>query len=131
RPRQAEPARATESTRPTWQALVDEARRRVPGQHVARVVAPSSPTSAFLVMFSPAQPTPAGSADLTSVYLDQYTGDVLTEPPAPRRTVGDLVMAWVVPLHVGNFGGNTVKVAWLILGLAPPLLFVTGFIMWW
>jgi uncharacterized iron-regulated membrane protein len=40
-------------------------------------------------------------------------------------------MAWVAPLHVGNFGGNAVRVAWLVLGLSPPLLFVTGFILWW
>ena len=130
RPPQSDPSRATESL-PTWRALVDEARRRVPGQHVARVVVPSSKTGAFLVMFSRVQPTPAGSADLTSVYLDQFTGAVLTEPPSTRRTVGDLVMAWVAPLHVGNFGGNGVRVAWLVLGLAPPTLFVTGFFMWW
>ena len=23
------------------------------------------------------------------------------------------------------------RVAWLVLGLSPPMLFVTGFIMWW
>jgi uncharacterized iron-regulated membrane protein len=40
-------------------------------------------------------------------------------------------MDWVGPLHVGSFGGNAIRVAWLVLGLAPPLLFVTGFLMWW
>ena len=34
-------------------------------------------------------------------------------------------------LHVGNFAGNGVRGLWLLLGLAPPLLFVTGFTMWW
>ena len=130
RPPQSDPMHATQSS-PTWRELVDEARRRAPGQHVARVVVPSSKTAAFLVMFSRVQPTPAGSADLTSVYLDQYTGAVLAEPPATRQTAGDLVMAWVAPLHVGNFGGNAVRVAWLVLGLSPPALFVTGFLMWW
>jgi uncharacterized iron-regulated membrane protein len=128
---QSDPSRSTQSTRPSVRALVDEARRRVSGQYVARVVLPSSDTSAFLVMLSRAQPTPVGSADLTSIYLDQYTGAVLSAPPRTPRTAGDVVMAWVAPLHVGNFGGNTVKVAWLVLGMAPPLLFATGFIMWW
>jgi uncharacterized iron-regulated membrane protein len=50
---------------------------------------------------------------------------------APARTAGDVIMAWVGPLHVGNFGGMGIRVAWLVLGLAPPLLFVTGFVMWW
>lgn len=34
-------------------------------------------------------------------------------------------------VHVGDFAGWPVKVLWAVLGLAPPLLFVTGFIMWW
>jgi uncharacterized iron-regulated membrane protein len=115
----------------TWRTLVDEARRHAPGQHIARVIAPSSTRAAFLVMFSRTQPTPAGSAELTSIYLDQYTGAPLAEPDASRRTAGDVIMAWVVPLHVGSFGGNAVRVTWFALGLAPPALFVTGFIMWW
>jgi uncharacterized iron-regulated membrane protein len=123
--------RSPESRRPTWRSLVDEARTRVPGQHVARVVVPSSDRAAFLVMLSRVQPTPAGGADLTSVYLDQYTGAALTEPEKTPRTSGDIVMAWVAPLHVGNFAGNAVRVAWFIFGLSPAVLFATGFIMWW
>jgi uncharacterized iron-regulated membrane protein len=34
-------------------------------------------------------------------------------------------------IHVGNFGGWPVKLLWVVLGLAPPVLFVTGFMMWW
>ena len=126
---QSNPAPAAAS-RPSWRALVDEARRRVPEQHVARVVLSSSETSPFLVMFSRDQPTP-GNPELTSVYLDQYTGEALTVPSPARRSAGDIVMAWLTPLHVGNFGGNGIRVAWLLLGIAPPVLFVTGFIMWW
>jgi len=126
---QSQPAQ-TVASRPSWRALVDAAQRRAPGQHVARVVLPSSDTSPFLVMFSRVQPTP-GNPELTSVYLDQYTGETLTVPSLARRSAGDIVMAWLTPLHVGNFGGNGIRVAWLLLGMAPPVLFVTGFIMWW
>lgn len=127
------PTSAKRGTPPAdWRALVDTARATVDsGQHVARVVIPSSETAAFLVMFSEVQPTPAGSPRLTSIYLDQYSGEVLTQAPVTGRSFGDLVMAWVAPLHVGNFGGNGVRAAWLILGLSPPTLFVTGFFMWW
>jgi len=128
-PPQSDPSKALQKPL-TWRELIDEARRQLPDQHVARVVLPFSRTAAFLVMFSREEPTPL-AAELTPVYLDQYTGTVLTPPPPTRSTVGDLVMAWVAPLHVGNFGGNAVRVAWFVLGLAPPILFVTGFIMWW
>jgi uncharacterized iron-regulated membrane protein len=128
-----QPPSSTPSDTPkaNWRALIDKASMRAPGQHVARVVVPSSDTAAFLVMLSDVLPTPAGSPRLTSIYLDQYSGEVLQEARVGGRTFGDLVMAWVAPLHVGNFGGNGVRVAWLVLGLSPPLLFVTGFIMWW
>ena len=116
---------------PSWRAMVDIASQRVPGSAVARVVLPSNNLGAFLVQFSDVTPTPAGSPNLTSVYLDQFTGEVL-EAPTPRgRTAGDVVMAWVAPLHVGNFGGFGIRLAWAILGLAPAVLYVTGFIMWW
>ena len=118
------------ASRPSWRALVDEAQHRVPGQHVARVVLPSSDMSPFLVMFSRVQPTPA-NPELTSVYLDQFTGEAVVVPPPARPSAGDIVMAWLTPLHVGNFGGNGIRVAWLLFGMAPPVLFVTGFIMWW
>lgn len=114
-----------------WRVLIDEAARHAPGQHVARVVLPSSERAAFLVQFSPTRPTPLG-AELNSVYLDQYSGALAAAPDtASARTAGDLVMAWVGPLHVGNFGGNGIRAAWLLLGLAPPVLFVTGFLLWW
>jgi uncharacterized iron-regulated membrane protein len=34
-------------------------------------------------------------------------------------------------LHLGNFGGWPVKALWVVLGLAPALLAVTGVLMWW
>jgi uncharacterized iron-regulated membrane protein len=116
---------------PSWRAMLEIASRRAPGRAVARVVLPPSDRGAFLVQFSDVTPTPAGSPDLTSVYLDQFTGAVLKAPTPGARTAGDVIMAWVAPLHVGNFGGSGIRVAWAILGLAPALMFVTGFIMWW
>lgn len=116
---------------PTWRELIAIARREMPGQHIARVIPPSSDKASFQVTFAAVAPTPVGPARLPTVYLDQYTGAVLPTPAAGERTAGDLVMAWVSPLHVGNFGGLPIRITWFILGLAPALLFVTGFVMWW
>lgn len=114
-----------------WRELIDRAREARPGDPVARVVLPSGPAAAFQVLFSHEAPTPVGLPALETVYLDQYSGDLLPTPPEPRPTIGDLVMRWAAPLHVGNFGGMPVRLAWFLLGLTPPLLFVTGFLMWW
>ena len=118
------------ATPPSWRDMIARAEKRMPGQYVQRVVLPSTDRGAFLVMFSPEHPGPA-SGELTPVYLDRYTGTVLRESPRAARSAGDVIMDWVAPLHVGGFGRVGVRVAWLILGLVPPTLFVTGFIMWW
>jgi uncharacterized iron-regulated membrane protein len=116
---------------PAWRDLIDRARLRLPGWHVAQVFIPATETAAFRVTFSPVAPTPTGVPTLADVYLDRYTGEALPDPPRPPATAGDLVMRWVAPLHVGSFGGLPIKLAWLVFGLAPPLLFATGFVVWW
>lgn len=125
-----EPASSASVPRPTWHALIDRARQERPNLHVARVVVPSSAQGAFQVLFSEESPTPVGRGTLTSVYLDQFTGALLPTS-SPRRTTGDAIVAWLSALHIGHFGGLVTKVIWVVFGLAPPLLFVTGFLLWW
>ena len=48
-------------------------------------------------------------------------------PSAPLLTNVGILHA----VHVGDFGGWPVKALWVVLGIAPPILFVTGCIMWW
>ena len=51
----------------------------------------------------------------------------------PRRppTKGQKILQWFSYLHYGNFAGWPVKVLWMVLGFAPPALFVTSLLMWW
>jgi uncharacterized iron-regulated membrane protein len=51
--------------------------------------------------------------------------------PPPKRSPGDIFLRWFYYLHFGNFGDWPVKALWVVLGLAPPFLFVTGAVMWW
>jgi uncharacterized iron-regulated membrane protein len=43
----------------------------------------------------------------------------------------DLLIDWLVRLHFGRTFGTGVKVLWVVLGLAPAALTVTGTLMWW
>lgn len=53
-------------------------------------------------------------------------------PLFPRRySTGDKIIRSLTYLHFGNFAGNGVKALWVVLGLAPSFLFLTGVIMWW
>ena len=44
---------------------------------------------------------------------------------------GDLFIAWLVRMHFGRYGGMGVRITYVIIGLLPAVLFVTGAIMWW
>jgi uncharacterized iron-regulated membrane protein len=64
------------------------------------------------------------------------------ESNSAERVV-DRIQYWLAYLHFGRLGGrgipgcgrglcdSTTKVIWAVFGLVPPLLFVTGALMWW
>ncbi len=131
RPPQSNPEGAASSPRPTWRELIDRARPVEPDAFVARVVVPAGDEAPFQVLFTDHRPSRLGARHLRTVYLDQYTGERLAAPPAGRRTLGDAVIALVGPVHFGNFGGVGIRLVWLVTGLAPAVLAVTGLILWW
>ena len=131
RPPQSNPDGAASAPRPTWRELIDRARPAEPDAFVARVVVPAGDEAPFRVLFTDHRPTRLGARHLRTVYLDQYTGERLAAPPAGRRTLGDAVIALVGPVHFGNFGGVGVGLVWLVTGLAPAVLAVTGLVLWW
>ena len=45
--------------------------------------------------------------------------------------VVDVMIEWMVRLHFGRWRSHTLKVVWVVIGLLPAAMFVTGFIMWW
>jgi len=49
----------------------------------------------------------------------------------PKYSTGDKIIRWFSYLHFGNFGGWLSKAIWVIIGLGPAFLFVTGVLMWW
>jgi uncharacterized iron-regulated membrane protein len=128
---QPETGRPRPGQRPmTPSELIAEASRHMPGRSPARVVLPTRDTAPVQVLFARETPTPLTPGALELVYLDRYTGEVLAAPrEEPSR--GDRLLAWVVPLHVGNFAGPLVRALWFTMGLVPPLLYLTGMVMWW
>ena len=45
--------------------------------------------------------------------------------------LGDTILYWLAYLHFGRFAGWPTKLLWALLGLAPPIMFITGALMWW
>jgi uncharacterized iron-regulated membrane protein len=81
-------------------------------------------------LLMPAPEEPAIAARIIPV-ADQTTPPRRKRRPQPRGSNGDVFLRWFYYLHFGNFADWGVKALWVVLGLAPPFLFITGALMWW
>jgi uncharacterized iron-regulated membrane protein len=72
-----------------------------------------------------------GAHEETWIELHPVTAAVLKVHSPQTRTTGDTIICWFGWLHFGTFAGGWSKAFWVVLGLAPALLFITGFFMWW
>ncbi|OKH45969.1 peptidase [Calothrix sp. HK-06] len=69
-----------------------------------------------------------GQSEIT---LDQYSGQVLRVADSKSLNLGDNILNSFAPLHYGTFWGLPSRILYVFVGLAPLILFVTGFVMWW
>jgi uncharacterized iron-regulated membrane protein len=55
------------------------------------------------------------------------------EPPEQFSSgrQGDAFIAWLVRMHFGRYGGMGVRITYVIIGIMPAVMFVTGAVMWW
>ena len=73
---------------------------------------------------------------VTAVYFSfpdpfEATIDYFDKDFTDERRPGDWLVRLLVNIHFGRSWGMTVKVLWMVLGLVPAALFVTGFVTWW
>jgi uncharacterized iron-regulated membrane protein len=65
------------------------------------------------------------------VWLDQYSGAVLSVRDWHHLTNGERFLAWLFPLHNGEAFGLTGRWIIFLSGLTPLLLYSTALRMWW
>jgi uncharacterized iron-regulated membrane protein len=109
--------------------LVAAAEAAVPGRKASRITLPEKPEEAVRVMLF--EGTSGHGLPSNTVFVNPYSATVLRADLYGAKPTGDLILSWIAPLHFGNFGGFAVKIIWSILGLAPAVLFATGFFVWW
>lgn len=65
------------------------------------------------------------------VVVDQYSGEILHVQTPDGGTAGDYFIQWQWPVHSGQVFGMAGR--WIVFasGLVCPLLFVTGWYLWW
>jgi uncharacterized iron-regulated membrane protein len=89
---------------------------------------PLTPEAIFKVRKKfPNEAHPNGSS---TIYLDQYSGEILQADSVNSASVANRILNWLYPLHIGSYGGIYLRLAHAIAGLAAIVLFVTGVLMW-
>lgn len=106
---------------------VKQAKTALPGMQLISVDLPSSETAAISIY--------GLYGDSWSTYgvahIDRYSGQVLrVEDSRVPKSLGDRIINSFFDLHVGTFWGLPSRILYVLVGLAPLVLFITGVVMW-
>lgn len=107
---------------PFTETLLEKINAVLPEDKKASIFFPSKPEDAIEVWGAKV------------IYLDGFSGEILKigengVPKPPSRA--DRLFDWFMSVHFGTFAGLTSRIFYVFVGLAPSILLVTGFIMWW
>jgi uncharacterized iron-regulated membrane protein len=120
------------SNRGDWRSLdeiVKNGKAALGGLEPSVLVFPDSSRAPFsLRMKNHSDVDPLG---LSWAYLEPATARVLRVDRFDEQSSGKRWSRLIAPIHYGVFGGTLTKVCWIVFGLAPSVLFVTGSLMWW
>jgi len=100
----------------------------LPNAETTFINLPRKPEDAFIIYKK--QPQEMNEFGDSAVYLDQYTGKILKLQDGQNLPLAERVLSSFTPLHYGTFWGLPSRILYVLVGLAPLILFVTGFVMW-
>jgi uncharacterized iron-regulated membrane protein len=124
------PPRSTPTTHTAqFEPLLRESLLRHPDCILRGLSFPVAPTDPFTVQLDP--PHAENLGDYVQVALDRYSGSTLSDIDSRHESAAIRLVLFIRPLHFGTFAGNWSRIAWILVGLTPGLLFFTGFLMWW
>lgn len=113
-------------------STVDEAlrtaRKELPSATATYIYLPRSEEAPLSVrMRTPPEWHPNGRS---FTYLHPHTGAVLRVDDMREASLGAWLLPFVYPLHIGAVGSPLVRVLYVLFGLAPAALSVTGTLIW-
>lgn len=110
--------------------MINRAQAASGGKKLQGVMFPSAAGQPLTIYFGSPNPNTLGPMDF--FYFDPYTAkQVGTWHRFQNEKLGDKFIWLMFPLHFGIYWGMAVKIIWAMLGLALPLLTVTGILMYW
>lgn len=109
-----------------------DAAARLPGFRANFVSLPSSPSAPAVTLWGTIEPRgPLTGPYGSTVVYDSQTGAHKSTADLRSASRWARIKDTFGPLHFGTFGGLPVKILWCLGGLAPGILAVSGFAIWW
>jgi uncharacterized iron-regulated membrane protein len=112
----------------TFSQAIEKANVALPGGKIESVTVPAEPKAAIEVRKN--LPQDVNFWGEHSVYLDQYSGDVVRVATTGTRSFAEKFMNAESTVHYGTFWGIPSRLLYVFVGLSPTILLVTGFVMW-
>ena len=107
--------------------LVSIADRALPGR-ITMIDPPTTSTAPLRIRkVVPGDPDPYG---WSYVSVDQSSGAVIEREDTTKWPLLWRVYTYFYPLHIGSVGGYPLRFLYVMLALAPLVLYLTGFLMW-
>ncbi|OHE79742.1 MAG: hypothetical protein A2107_01345 [Verrucomicrobia bacterium GWF2_62_7] len=114
--------------------IFSAARTTIPGGRVAQIKFPkqlSEPVEARIKT-----PFDGHQDGHSKVFLSAVNAEVIRVEKFSDLSIGNKLIALMGPLHMARFmspgwASVVLRIFWLLAGVAPGLLFITGFLMWW
>ena len=111
---------------------VDEAagiaRAQYPGSQVTSAGLPAGPRGVYRIGLR--TDSDANARQGPSLFIDPRTRDILHRVDPATRGAGDTFLVWQRILHEGSAGGEAGRLVTFLGGLMPPVLMVTGLLIW-
>lgn len=110
-------------------AMWNSARAGIPDGTPTSIYLPSNADEAAAIYTR--TPGDWSSYGSSVVWLDARDGHTLRVDDLRKQPLATRFLYAQSPIHFGTFGGLATRILWIPLGIAPGLLFFTGFLMWW
>lgn len=120
---------AADQTRISLDKAVLVATALYPNTELRWIETPSNSQSAYRIMLYQ-NGEPSKRFPKTTVWIDQYSGKVLSVREPRSETFGDTFLNWMHPLHSGEIAGLPGRIIVFISGFIPCVLYVTGLLRW-
>ncbi len=118
------------ATSTTAETALNLAITHLPNSKLAYLVSPEEDRKFFEINFSNTDSWNVRDGD-TTVYVDPNCAKVVDTINGDSLSAGEAAKRATVPMHNGLMFGTTGQVFVFLAGLALPILYVSGLILWW